>query len=71
MTDRFSAASNSAKNAAQAIQYTAEYFDHSVADKKSIWHMCPEIIRKVASIGDTRPVECVISADQLADALEV
>ena len=38
------------------------------ADK--IWRMCPEIIRRVAAIGDKRPVECVITHDQLCDALE-
>lgn len=36
---------------------------------KNIWPLFPEIIRRVASIGDKRPVECVIDCEQLADAL--
>lgn len=40
------------------------------ADAAAIWRKCPEIIREVASIGDKRPVECVISQDQLAGCLE-
>ena len=36
----------------------------------SYWEKCPEIIRRIAAIGDRRPVERVISLDELADCLD-
>ena len=57
-------AANAAANAAYAAVNAA-----NAASAEIIWRKCPEIIRRVASIGDKRPVECVINEDQLACAL--
>lgn len=42
---------------------------HAASAVADIWHLCPEIIRKVAAIGDRRPVEVVMTPDQLAKRL--
>ena len=48
---------NAATNAANAVKVTNN------------WEKCPEIIRKVAAIGDKRPVEIVLSETELRETL--
>ena len=59
------AADADARAAADAAAYAAAY----AASQSRLWRKCPDIIRRVASIGDKRPVECVIDCEQLAEAL--
>ncbi len=50
----------------------AEYLARYSAFKGRVnecWKMCPDIIRRVAAIGDKRPVETVITCDDLAGKL--
>ena len=65
-------AADAAADAAHAAAYAAAYAASaraSAAHAARIWHMCPDIIRRAASIGDRRPVETVITIDQLAKLL--
>ena len=62
------AAARAAADAAHAAAYAASA-RASAAHAARIWHMCPDIIRRAASIGDRRPVETVITIDQLAKLL--
>ena len=59
------AAADVAARAADAADVAADSADAAAA----IWRECPEIIRKVAAIGDKRPVETVMTMDALAEAL--
>ena len=58
-------ADDAADDAARAARAAAD-----AARSANAWRKCPEIIRRVSAIGDKRPVECVIDAEQLARALE-
>lgn len=53
-----------AANASDAARATADAAADAAAD--AVWRLCPEIIRKVAAIGDTRPVEVVLTREELA-----
>ena len=60
-----------AKYAAYAAAFGADYCP-AVRTSRDYWAMFPEIIRKVASIGDTRPKEMpevVLTDEQLVEAL--
>lgn len=55
---------NAARLAAELFACVAKYY------RVSLWHRAPEIIRAMAAIGDKRPVETVITHDELAEALD-
>ena len=67
------AATDSADVTATYAAYTAAHAaSGSVNDNRDYWAMFPEIIREVASIGDTRPKEMpevVLTDEQLVEAL--
>ena len=72
-------AADAAADAAHAAAYAAAYAAADAAayaaeaaadaDACDIWRMCPDIIRAAAAIGDKRPVETLLTHDELADAL--
>tara|TARA_Y100000593_G_scaffold68386_1_gene125674 strand:+ start:2785 stop:3504 length:720 start_codon:yes stop_codon:yes gene_type:complete len=59
--------STDAAGHAAAAASTLGNLNQTAAD--NVWSKCPDIIRRVASIGDKRPVEAVMSIHQLQDAL--
>ena len=66
------AAAESAFYAAAAAAESAFYAAaaaRAAARAAAIWRKCPEIIRRVAAIGDKRPVETVMTMDELAEQL--
>ena len=65
-------AAKSASNAASAAYISAASYAAHLASAvltSSVWDKCPEIIRRVAAIGDQRPVERVISQRDLVHRL--
>lgn len=54
------------QHAANFIQYI---YCYTRKKDNKIWEECPKIIREIAKIGDKRPIETVITHDQLADSL--
>ena len=69
----FAAANSTADAAATYAAYSAAHAANDIVnDNRDYWAMFPEIIREVASIGDTRPKEMpavVLTDEQLAEAL--
>jgi pyruvate/2-oxoglutarate dehydrogenase complex dihydrolipoamide acyltransferase (E2) component len=67
-----------AANAAHAAAYAANAAAHAAnaaraayaANAAAVWSLCRDHIRAMVAIGDTRPVETVISHDVLCDRLE-
>jgi hypothetical protein len=58
--------------AAHAVAHAAAYAVVHASDAAAtdaIWCKCPEIIRRVAAIGDKRPVEICMGVEELADSL--
>lgn len=62
-----SAATHAAHAARAAAASAAAHAARAAAN--TIWRKCPEIILRVAAIGDRRPVEPACTVDELADAL--
>jgi len=60
---------NAVDAAADAAYSAANAAADAAADAVAIWEKCPEIIRKVAAIGDKRPVEIVLSETELRETL--
>ena len=54
---------------AYAYANAAAYAAAAANANPKVWPMCADIIRRVAAIGDKRPVECVLTHDQLAESL--
>ena len=65
------AAADSAANAAYAANAAIAAARAAVSASTGVWKKCPEIIRKVAAIGDKRPVETVMGEEKLRCLLSV
>ena len=59
-----------AADAAYAAARAAYAAANAAANSAAVWSLCRDHIRAMVAIGDTRPVETVISHDVLCDRLE-
>lgn len=53
-----------------AVQASRVFTHAATMHFPELWHRAPEIIRAMTAIGDKRPVETVITHEQLAEALD-